>query len=74
MKSYSTIDKIYFPDAGMRILDPETETSIFDLAEKAEPFEPDYTDEFIEYMKESVRQSKKMSAEALESARDIIIF
>ena len=48
--------------------------SFFDLAEKVEPFEPDYTEEFIQYMKESVRQSKKMAAEALESARDVIIF
>jgi hypothetical protein len=81
MKSYQTIDKVYFPDAGMRITDPGSETlmmeetkSFFDLAEKVEPFEPDYTEEFVEYMKESVRQSRKMAAEALESARDIVIF
>lgn len=81
MKSYPTIDKVYFPDAGMRITDPGSETlmmeetkSFFDLAEKVEPFEPDYTEEFVEYMKESVRQSRKMAAEALESARDIVIF
>ena len=81
MRNYPTIDKIYFPDAGMRIIDPGSETlmmeetkSFFDLAEKVEPFEPDYTEEFVEYMKESVRQSRKMAAEALESARDIVIF
>jgi hypothetical protein len=81
MRNYPTIDKVYFPDAGMRITDPDSETlmmeetkSFFDLAEKVEPFEPDYTEEFIEYMKESVRQSRKMAAEALESARGIIIF
>ena len=81
MRSYPTIDKIYFPDAGMRITDPGSETlmveetkSFFDLAEKVAPFEPDYTEEFVEYMKESVRQSRKMAAEALESARDIVIF
>ena len=81
MKNYPTIHKVYFPDAGMRITDPGSETltmeetkSFFDLAEKVEPFEPDYTEEFVEYMKESVRQSRKMAAEALESARDIVIF
>lgn len=52
----------------------EEAKSFFDLAEKVEPFEPDYTEEFVEYMKESVRQSRKMAAEALESARDIVIF
>jgi hypothetical protein len=48
--------------------------SFYELAEKVEPFEPDYTDEFSKYMEESIRQSKKMAAEALISARDIIIF
>ena len=81
MKNYQRTEKIYLPDAGMRILEPDTEPamveetkSFFDLAERVEPFEPDYTDEFIEYMKESVRQSRKMLSEALESSRDIIIF
>lgn len=48
--------------------------SFYEFAEKVEPFEPDYTDEFSKYMEESIRQSKKMAAEALISARDIIIF
>jgi len=81
MKSYPTIDTLYLPDAEMRITDPGSETlmveetkSFFDLAEKVEPFETDYTEEFVEYMKESVRQSKKMAAEALESSRHIFIF
>ena len=52
----------------------EETKSFFDLAEKVEPFEPDYTEEFVEYMKESVRQSRKMAAEALESSRHIFIF
>ena len=48
--------------------------SFYDLADKVEPFEPDYTDEFIEYMEESVRQSRINHAKAIESARHIIIF
>lgn len=81
MRNYPTIDTLYLPDAGMRITDPGSETlmmeetkSFFDLAEKIESFEPDYTEEFVEYMKESVRQFRKMAAEALESSRHIFIF
>jgi hypothetical protein len=48
--------------------------SFYDLADKVEPFEPDYTDEFVRYMEESVRQSRINHAKAIESARHIIIF
>ena len=48
--------------------------SFYDLADKVEPFEPDYTDEFIEYMEESIRQSRINQAKAIESAKKIIIF
>ena len=48
--------------------------SFYDLAEKVESFEPDYTDEFIEYMEESIRQSIINEARAIESASKIIIF
>jgi hypothetical protein len=36
MKSYPTIDTLYLPDAGMRILDPETEASIMRYMEEVE--------------------------------------
>ncbi len=45
-----------------------------DIAEKVEPFNPTYTDEFCEYMEKSIRESKINAAKALISARDIIIF
>jgi len=48
--------------------------SFFDLADEIMPFEPSYTDEFIEYMKESIRQSNENAAKAWLSARDIVIF
>ena len=48
--------------------------SFFDLADKVEPFDPNYTEEFNKYMEESVRQSKKMAAEALLLAKDVFIY
>lgn len=40
------------------------------------PYEPseEFTREFSEYMRESIRQSRENFAKALESARNIIIF
>ena len=39
------------------------------------PWNPseEFTREFVEYMEKSVRESKRMAAEACKSARDIII-
>jgi hypothetical protein len=50
--------------------------SFYDLADKVEPWNPskEFMEEFSKYMEESIRQSKKMAAEALISARDIVIF
>lgn len=50
--------------------------SFYDLADKVEPWNPskEFMEEFSEYMEESIRQSKKMAAEALISSRDIVIF
>ena len=41
-----------------------------------EPWEPseEFLRDFEEYMKESIRQSRKMHEEALKSARDIFIY
>lgn len=36
MRNYPTIDTLYLPDAGMRILDPETEAAIMKYMEEAE--------------------------------------
>lgn len=37
------------------------------------PFEPDYTEAFCEYMRESIQESERMSREALNSAASVII-
>jgi cephalosporin-C deacetylase-like acetyl esterase len=54
----------------------EEAKSFFDLAEKVEPWNPskEFMEDFSKYMEESIRQSKKMAAEALISARDIFIY
>lgn len=38
------------------------------------PFQPDYTDEFSEYMRKSIHESEQMSREALNSASSVIIY
>jgi cephalosporin-C deacetylase-like acetyl esterase len=50
--------------------------SFYGLAEKVEPWNPskEFLEDFSKYMEESIRQSKKMAAEAFISARDIVIF
>jgi hypothetical protein len=48
--------------------------SFFDLADEIIPFDPPYTEEFCKFMEESIRESKRMQAEALRTAREIIIF
>ena len=50
--------------------------SFYDIAEKVEPWNPskEFMEDFSRYMEESIRQSKKMAAEAFISARDIVIF
>jgi hypothetical protein len=48
--------------------------SFFDLADEITPFNPPYTEEFCEFMEESIRESKRMQAEALRTAKEIIIF
>lgn len=40
---------------------------------KTTAFEPDYTNDFCAYMKESIRQSEHMSREAMNSAATIVI-
>lgn len=37
-------------------------------------FQPDYTDNFSEYMKKSIQESEQMSREALNSAAHVIIY
>lgn len=37
------------------------------------PFEPDYTEAFSEYMRQSIQESERMSREALNSAASVII-
>lgn len=37
------------------------------------PFEPDYTDAFSDYMRQSIQESERMSREALNSAASVII-
>ena len=51
----------------------EETLSFEDLAEKVEPFNPTYTDEFCGYMEKSIRESRLNEARAWLSARDIII-
>lgn len=38
------------------------------------PFQPDYTDDFSEYIKKSIQESERMSREALNSAVSVIIY
>ncbi|MBP3776479.1 MAG: hypothetical protein IJ069_02010 [Prevotella sp.] len=38
------------------------------------PFQPDYTEDFSKYMRESIRQSEQMSREAMNSAASVIIY
>ena len=46
------------------------------VREKGEitPFQPDYTDDFSEYMRKSIHESEQMSREALNSASSVIIY
>lgn len=37
------------------------------------PFEPEYTEAFGEYMRQSIQESERMSREALNSAASVII-
>lgn len=37
-------------------------------------FQPDYTDDFSEYMKKSIQESEQMSRDALNSASSVIIY
>ena len=37
------------------------------------PFNPDYTDAFSDYMRQSIQESERMSREALNSASSVII-
>ena len=37
-------------------------------------FQPDYTEEFGVYMKQSIQESEQMSREALNSAAHVIIY
>lgn len=37
-------------------------------------FQPDYTEDFSDYMKKSIMESEKMSREALNSAANVIIY
>ena len=48
--------------------------TFYDLAEKIEPFDPPYTEDFQKYMEESIRQSRENAAQAELSAREIYIF
>ena len=48
--------------------------SFFDLADEITPFDPPYTEEFCEFMEETIRESRRMQAEAMKTARNIIIF
>lgn len=54
----------------------EETKSFFDLAEKAEPWNPgeEFLREFQEYMEESIRQSIINQAKSIESASKIIIY
>lgn len=51
----------------------EDTLSFEDMATEVEPFEPTYTKEFIQYMKESIAKSKQADAEARRSAAKIIV-
>lgn len=48
--------------------------TFYDLAEKIEPFDPPYTEDFQKYMEESIRKSRENAAQAELSAREIYIF
>ena len=49
-----------------------------DLVEKEKGevtlFQPDYTDDFSEYMRKSIQESEQMSRDALNSAASVIIY
>ena len=47
--------------------------SFEDMATECKPFEPSYTEEFRQYMQESINASRKAHAEAIQSASNIII-
>lgn len=48
--------------------------SFYNLAEKIESFDPYYTEDFQNFMEESIRQSRENAAQAELSAREIYIF
>ena len=51
----------------------EDTLSFEDLAVECKPFEPPYTEEFNQYMQESIDASRKAHAEAIRNIANIII-
>lgn len=48
-------------------------SSFYNLADKIEPFNPPYTEEFCKVMEKSIMESKLNKIKALKSANDIFI-
>jgi hypothetical protein len=51
----------------------EDTLSFEDMATECKPFEPTYTEEFRQYMQESVNASRKAHAEAVQSISNIFM-
>ena len=51
----------------------EDTLSFENMAIECKPFDPPYTEEFRQYMQESVNASRKAHAEAIRSTSNIII-